>query len=168
MRLLAPAACLCAFTAPAAAEELLVTVEIPQLDVAEYHAPYVALWLESPTGATTNLAVWYTAKKNDEGETWLKDLRQWWRRVGRQTDLPIDGVTGPTQPPGSHDITFDATSSQFKGLKAGDYEVIIEAAREGGGRELLRTPVKWPATAEQNFTLNGERELGAVTVTLKP
>ena len=31
---------------PALAADLRVQVEIPQLDVAEYHRPYVALWIE--------------------------------------------------------------------------------------------------------------------------
>lgn len=167
MRLLAPAFCCCVLAFPAAAEELLVTVEVPQLDVAEYHRPYVAMWLENAEGAATNLSVWYTvAKKNDEGETWLKDLRQWWRRTGRETDFPVDGVSAPTRPVGDHQLTFDG--AQLENLKPGDYEFVIEAAREGGGRELLRTPIKLPASAEQTLTLAGESELGDVTITLKP
>ena len=33
-------------TLPAYAAELEVSVEIPKLNVAEYHRPYVAIWLE--------------------------------------------------------------------------------------------------------------------------
>ena len=35
---------------------------------------------------------------------WLADLRQWWRRSGRDQTFPIDGVTGPTKPVGTHQV----------------------------------------------------------------
>ncbi len=34
--------------APALAADLNVTVEVPRLTVAEYHKPYVAIWVEAP------------------------------------------------------------------------------------------------------------------------
>ncbi len=37
-----------ALTAPALAAEMNVSIEIPKLNVAEYHRPYVAIWLEKP------------------------------------------------------------------------------------------------------------------------
>lgn len=149
---------------PAAAQELAVTVEIPRMDVAEYHAPYLAMWLEDEAGAATSLGVWYDVDlKNEEGETWLKDLRQWWRKAGRSTDMPVDGVSGPTRPPGAHDVVFSVA-----GFAPGEYEFVIEAAREVGGRELLRAPVVLPADAESVFKIEGEHELGFVTINVKP
>jgi len=83
MRTLVSAALLLA-TASAGAAELSVSVDIPRLNVAEYHRPYVAIWLEPEQGAPTTLAVWYDIKLRDsEGEKWFKDMRQWWRRDGR-------------------------------------------------------------------------------------
>src|SRR3546814_7597408 len=75
-RLLFPLALL---SAPLYAADLQLDVEIPRLDVAEYHRPYVAIWLERPDQShVANLAVWYDTKlKDKEGEKWLKDLRQW-------------------------------------------------------------------------------------------
>ncbi len=43
---LLPAALLLAATLPAQAAELNVSVELPKLSVAEYHKPYVAVWIE--------------------------------------------------------------------------------------------------------------------------
>ena len=164
MKLIASIAGASALAFPAAAQELDVSVEIPRLEVAEYHAPYLAMWLESEAGGTTSLAVWYNVDlRNDEGETWLKDLRQWWRKAGRSADLPMDGVSGPTQPPGVHETSFD-----LKGLAPGEYEFVVEAAREVGGRELLRTSLNLPADSQSVFELQGEHELGLVTLTLKP
>ncbi|MBP8256458.1 MAG: DUF2271 domain-containing protein, partial [Opitutaceae bacterium] len=90
--------------ATSAAAQLTATVEIPQLDVSEYHRPYVALWIEGPDRSVVNVGVWYDVDmKKDEGESWLKDLRQWWRKSGRDLNLPIDGLSGPTRPVGTHE-----------------------------------------------------------------
>ena len=103
-------------TLPAAAAELQVEVEIPKLNVAEYHRPYVAIWLEgADQKVAANLAVWYMQKDTAEGHgtKWLPDLRQWWRRSGRNLDLPVDGVTGPTRPAGRHVLKFDERHPQL-------------------------------------------------------
>ena len=65
-------------SAPLMAADLQVSVEIPRLQVAEYHRPYVALWLERPDQShAANLAVWYDLKlKDQEGEKWLKDMEE--------------------------------------------------------------------------------------------
>lgn len=50
-------------TLPAYAAELQVEVEIPRINVAEYHRPYVAIWLEgADQKVAANLAVWYLMK----------------------------------------------------------------------------------------------------------
>ena len=67
------------------AAEISIDVEVPQLDVAEYHRPYVALWIEQNNKHVADLNVWYDLKmKDNEGEKWLKDMRQWWRKSGFQ------------------------------------------------------------------------------------
>lgn len=153
---------------PAAAAELSVSLEIPRLNVAEYHSPYVALWIERPDQtAVRTLGVWYDVKaKNQEGETWLKDVRQWWRRAGRQLDLPLDGVSGPTRAPGKHQAVY--RGAQLAGLQPGTYSLVIEAAREVGGREVVRVPFEWPTKAARSASARGQSELGAVTLTVKP
>jgi hypothetical protein len=152
----------------AGAAELAVSVDIPKLGVAEYHRPYVALWIEGPDqGAVKTLGVWYDVKlKNNEGATWLKDMRQWWRRAGRSLSLPADGVSGPTRAPGRQQVVFAA--SQLSGLAAGEYSLAVEAAREVGGREVVRAPFSWPPKAPKTTSAAGSSELGSVTVTAKP
>lgn len=72
---------------PLAAAQMDIEVQIPRLDVAEYHRPYVALWLEQDNRHAADVALWYDLKlAEQEGEKWLKDLRQWWRRSGRGLD----------------------------------------------------------------------------------
>jgi hypothetical protein len=155
---------------PLYAADLSVKIEIPRLTVSEYHRPYVAVWVERPDqGVTTNLAVWYDLKlKENEGTKWLKDLRQWWRRSGRTLAMPADGISGATRPPGEHQLTFAAGKAPLGDLPPGEYGLVVEAAREVGGRELLRVPFQWPPPAAKTAAVQGEHELGAVTLDVKP
>lgn len=152
----------------AQATSMQVEVEIPRLNVAEYHRPYVAIWIaDERQQRITDLAVWYdVAMRNQEGEQWLKDLRQWWRRSGRTLDLPIDGLSGATRAPGTHNLTFTDSDYDFASLEPGEYQLVIEASREVGGRELLQIPFNWPL--EQTFTqsMQGENELGNITLSI--
>lgn len=186
---------------PAAAAGLKVDVEIPQLDVAEYHKPYVAVWIErEDSTVAANLAVWYQQergkpreRKDDKkpeggegggkgpdgkgpggkeggeaGTKWLPDLRQWWRRSGRSLTLPVDGVTGATRPVGVQTLRFDSSSPQLKDLAPGSYRLVVEAAREVGGRELLKLPFAWPPTKAETSDVQGKTEFGRIALALTP
>lgn len=153
---------------PAFAADMNVKVDIPRLNVAEYHRPYVAVWVErADQSPVSTLAVWYDLK-NKEGTKWLKDMRQWWRKAGRDTQMPADGISGATRAPGEHTLTFTEGKAPLGKLPAGDYQLVVEAAREVGGRELLRVPFTWPPQSAQTARARGEHELGGVTVDLKP
>ena len=73
-------------SAPALAADpgtMEVSVTIPQLKVAEYHRPYVAIWVEKAGAPAKTVAIWYDHDmKNNEGTKWLRDVRQWWRASG--------------------------------------------------------------------------------------
>ena len=152
------------------AAELDISVEIPAMSVAEYHNPYVAIWLENNASKdVTNLAVWYdTEMRNKKGEKWLKDMRQWWRSSGRSLDMPVDGVSAATQGPGKYDLSFTVGEQQLQSIAAGDYRLRVEAAREVGGRELLNIPFSWPAEKAQTLKARGDSELGEIVLTIKP
>jgi hypothetical protein len=156
----------------AVAGELTVSVEVPTLDVAEYHKPYVAIWIENEKGESTNLAVWYQleerGQKSEKGEEWLKDMRQWWRRIGRETDMPVDGVSGATRAPGKQVVSFTEGKAPLGKLANGNYVLMVEAAREVGGRELVKVPFSWPAKATAEQSAKGSKELGEVKVTVAP
>ena len=126
-----------------------LTVEIPKLSVAEYHRPYVAIWIEDASGkVAANLSVWYDVDlKDSEGEKWLKDIRQWWRRTGRSLEMPLDGVSSPTKAPGAN-------------------KLIVEATREVGGKEMVEVPFKWAPGTEATTRAKGKEELGAITLKL--
>ncbi|KAF0814424.1 hypothetical protein IGB42_01325 [Andreprevotia sp. IGB-42] len=158
-----------AFAGHGIAADLGVKIEIPRLTVAEYHRPYVAAWIErADQSVAANLAVLYDVNKKgaEPGTKWLQDLRQWWRKGGRDLQMPLDGVSGATRPVGEHALNIDKAT--LAKLPAGDYNLAVEAAREGGGRELVRVPFSWPPKKADTAKIQGQHELGAVTVDLKP
>lgn len=159
-----------ALAAPAFAAEANLKLELPRLSVADYHRPYVAVWIEKAGDQSFagNLALWYDLKKKDNGGAkWLKDMRSWWRKSGRELETPIDGVTAATRAPGEHAFGL-AGAKALAALPAGHYELVIEAARENGGREVVRAPFAWPIKSAQTVKAQGEHELGAVSLELKP
>ncbi len=157
-------------SATAMGAELALKLEVPQLNVAEYHRPYIAAWLENADQkVVANLAVLYDVKKKDNaGTKWLKDVRQWWRKSGRDVAMPMDGVSGATRAPGEQSLTFPGAKAALDKLPAGQYTLVVEAAREAGGREAVKVPLQWPPKSAQNVSGQGKEELGAVVVQLKP
>jgi len=155
----------------ASGTELSLAIELPQLDVAEYHRPYVAIWVErEDQSVASNLGVWYEGnpRKVNENTKFLAELRTWWRRSGRNQTLPIDGVTGATRAAGLHQLKFNGNQPQLATLAAGKYQMVVEAARENGGREVVRIPFDWPAKGAQSLQAKGEHELGTVALNLTP
>lgn len=151
------------FNTSVSAETFQLTLEVPKINATEYHAPYIATWIESSDRNTViPSSLWY-----DDQQKWLKDIRQWWRRTGRTQSKPYDGVTGATRRPGMHKLVLNSQEIAPK-LKPGSYLMMIEAAREVGGREVLSIEFQWPITAEFERFAQGEKELGKVTLNIKP
>jgi hypothetical protein len=153
----------------AMAADLTVKFDLPQLNVAEYHKPYVAIWIERPdqTVASTLSVLYETRKPGNRGAKYLKDLRTWWRKAGETTTLPMDGVSGATRPPGMQTMNFGLAKAGLDKLPPGDYKLVIEAAREAGGRELVRVPFTWPAKGKLEAAASGKEELGAVSIAIQ-
>jgi len=142
-----------------------LNIEVPRLNVSEYHRPYVAIWIQDQQGAVVvDLAVWYQSRGagKEEGTKWLPDLRQWWRRSGRKLENRVDAISGPTPAPGSH--TLKPTAEQLAKLTPGKYILFVEAAREVGGREMAQVPFAWPLESATTHEAQGKTELGKVTL----
>ncbi|MGQ0501727.1 MAG: DUF2271 domain-containing protein [Panacagrimonas sp.] len=175
-------AALCSlFAAPTFAADLKLGVELPRLDVAEYHRPYLAAWIErEDRSVAANLAVWYQLKRGNapagpaggaEGEggtKWLPDLRQWWRRGGRELTVPADGITSATRAAGVHELSFSGGKAPLGDLPPGQYKLVVEAAREDGGRELVELPFQWPGSGAAVIKTQGSRELGELSLSIQP
>jgi hypothetical protein len=154
---------------PACGAELALTLQLPRMDIAEYHKPYVAAWIEkaSDQSYAGNIALWYDVRKRDNGGAkWLKDMRSWWRRSGHDTTA-VDGVTGATRGAGEHAINL-LDSKAVAALAPGQYEVVVEAARENGGREVVRVPFEWPVKQARSARAQGQGELGTVAIEARP
>jgi hypothetical protein len=158
-----------ALSVPAWAAEANLKLELPRLQVAEYHKPYVAVWIEKADQSFAgNLAVWYDIKKKDNGGTkWLKDMRSWWRKSGRDLQMPVDGISGATRAPGEHTLNLGSAKA-LTGLPPGSYAMVVESSRENGGREVQRLPFEWPVKSAKTARAQGEHELGALSLELKP
>jgi hypothetical protein len=89
-------------------------------------------------------------------------MRTWWRRGGRSMTLPADGVSSATKAPGRHAVSV--SGARLASLPAGNYVMVVEAARELGGREVVRVPFRWGAA--NSARASGSTELGAVSVTV--
>lgn len=167
-RLCLSAAALALGATSAAAGSLDLSVDIPRLSVAEYHRPYLAFWLQKPDGqAAGTLQVWYETGREDHGRKYVKELTSWWRKIGRETTFPADGVTGATRAPGPQKVSFDTGAGALKTLPPGQYQVVVEASREAGGHELVKLPLSWPPKAGATAAGKGETELGAVRLTMR-
>ncbi len=154
---------------PALSAELTLKVQLPRMDIAEYHRPYVAAWIEKAPDQSYagNIALWYDLKKRDNGGAkWLKEMRSWWRKSGHDTAV-VDGVTGATRTAGDHTLNL-LDAKAFAALAPGQYEVVVEAARENGGREVVRVPFEWPVRKAQSAKAQGQGELGTVSLDAKP
>ncbi len=157
-------------SAPAAsAGQLTVDIQMPQQSVAEYHKPYVAGWIEDGEGqARATVFVWYDVRKRDGGGLkYLKELRTWWRKAGRDLVLPADGVSGATRAPGRQTVTVD-TAAALKDLPAGQYSLVIEASREAGGHDLVKLPFAYSPAKPVSVSGKGDGELGDIRATYKP
>ena len=122
---------------PAHAADVTVSVQIPQLRVAEYHRPYVAVFVEDAAGKhAANLSVWYLSRDTAEGHGTKAATAPWWRKSAAlgcpSTASPVHRPPAPT----SSDSTMRAGwRSSPRRLRAGGRTV-----REVGGREPLRIP----------------------------
>ncbi|WP_124087115.1 DUF2271 domain-containing protein, partial [Pseudogemmobacter humi] len=71
-----------------------------------------------------------------------------------------------SRPPGTHRIEVPADNPTLNALAAGEYVLAVEVSREGGGREILRTPFTWGAASTAEAA--GERELSRLSVRVTP
>ncbi|GAM07234.1 MULTISPECIES: DUF2271 domain-containing protein [Novosphingobium] len=150
-----------AFTLPAGvqAQSGAVTIELPRVSDPNYRKPYLAAWLEEASGKP--LAV--SAVLHDQsriGSRWLSELRTWWRKRGRDMTMPADGISAPTRAAGRHTIAIKGLA----GLGDGTYRLVVEAAREKAGREVVNVPVVIRGGQVRAASAQGHRELGHVRV----
>lgn len=136
-------------TAQVTATELQLALKLPA-QAGEYHNPYVAVWVENSKGQSARTLVLWR-----EGSKWLKDIRRWWRKVGRKDADFVDGITSATRAAGHYQLNFDALDDKGEPLTSGRYTLRIEVVRENGSRAMIK----------QAFTLNGKAQQYTLSAT---
>ena len=143
-------------------ETVEINFTLPALDASPYHRPYVAVWIETgERKGVHTIAVWH------EQEEWLRDMRQWWRKLGRSNPQAYDSVTGATRKPGDYQLLWNGKTNDGTSVPAGEYYLNLEAAREEGGRDFVRQKIVLGSDSTQAFNLEGEKELGKITIKVK-
>lgn len=141
--------------------EFNVEFEVPELSVAEYRRPYVAIWINDATGQPVQSLL-----VAGDSARWLRELRQWWRKLGRNDDALIDAAAGATRKPGRYQLEWDGRNFNGQKVAAGNYELHVEVAREHGGHENLVLPFLLDGKAIK-LRQQGQQELGTVTLNLR-
>nr|WP_285817664.1 DUF2271 domain-containing protein [Echinimonas agarilytica] len=143
------------------AQTIEVSVEIPNIDASPYHRPYVAIWVETPQRKGVHTLAFWAEQKD-----WFKDLRQWWRKIGRSQTPSYDAATGATRKPGTYQLKWDGLLSSGQSIEPGSYVMHIESVREQGSREYLRQSFVVGETQPQHYELNGQTELGNIVISI--
>ncbi|EJL6397396.1 DUF2271 domain-containing protein [Vibrio cidicii] len=156
---------LAAFCSPLQAKSLgtlEIEFSLPKIEGGMYARPYVAVWIEDDQGQPVRtVALW---QKDD---TWLKDLRQWWRKVGRYDRELVDAITSATRPAGQYRLQWDGKDQQGNELAHGQYHFFAEVVREHGGRDVIRQPMNL-SHAPVNYQLDATHETGQVRLSYQP
>jgi thiamine biosynthesis lipoprotein ApbE len=140
--------------------ELSIDLTLPRLEDFRYRRPYVAVWVEDANHFPVRTIALWTEKPR-----YISDLREWYRDDQRR---PGGGdiwrtVSSATRPPGSYKLTWDGNDNEGKPVKAGQYTICIEAAREHGGYDIQRRELNFDSQPQQ-VALPAANELGAVTI----
>lgn len=132
--------------------------ELPKIDSSMYARPYVAVWIEDEKRKPVKTIQLWVGK-----DEWLKDLRSWWRKVGRYDRELVDAVTSATRPAGQYRFVWDGTNDDGQRLEQGNYTLHVEVVREHGGRNYLRQKMQL-ADSEVRYQIKPTEETGVITV----
>jgi thiamine biosynthesis lipoprotein len=144
-------------------KEIVIGLELaPQTGYAK--RPFAAIWIEDKDQKTVKtIALWYNKGR------WLPDLRDWYRKNGSKLAADPNtfvSITSSTRSPGKYTMKWDGKDEKGVTLKPGKYTVHIEVAREHGGYDLLEQELNC-SSADQQFTLKGNSEVGTINLAYK-
>ncbi|KAA1152153.1 DUF2271 domain-containing protein [Pseudoalteromonas fuliginea] len=149
------------------ANSLQIEYQIPNLQVAKYEKPYVAIWISDRQNRSV-----YNLLLLGESNRWAKENSRWWRRVGRKNPDLLDGIARPTRRPGEYKVIWSGLNNNGEFDRKAKYYLNIEAAREGGGHNYKRiefefSPHTESASLPKKLVIPAKGELGIVSITYK-
>lgn len=135
-----------------------IQFELPVINTSMYARPYVAVWIEDQQRKPVRTVQLWIGK-----DEWLKDLRSWWRKVGRYDRELVDAVTSATRPAGEYRFGWDGLDDVGNRVEQGTYTFYTEVVREHGGRNYIRQKIQ---LGESGFThqLAPTEETGTITL----
>ena len=142
--------------------QLTVTIQLSEIEGTRVHRPYVAVWVEDEDHAPVRtIALWFAKYK------YLHELRAWsrvesLRSVGEDTHI-MNSVSSATRPPGKYMFVWDGKDDFGNLVKAGKYNVMIEAAREHGTYQVMHQEMDFSGSPRQ-VQLPGEVEIASATL----
>jgi thiamine biosynthesis lipoprotein len=140
--------------------ELAVDLEVGEQQGFRSHRPYVATWIEDKDGKPVRtLGLWV---KQPRGRKWLGELRRWVHDNGGGGSL-VDTLSGATRAAGVYSLTWNGRDDAGKPVELGQYFVCVEAAREHGSYQLIRTPFTFNARPF-SADLGGNEEVKKVAI----
>ncbi|MGB0893742.1 MAG: DUF2271 domain-containing protein [Parashewanella sp.] len=139
--------------------KLAFQFELPKIETSNYERPYVAVWLENKDRQSVKTIELWVGE-----DEWLKDLRSWWRKVGRYDKQLVDGVTSATRPAGKYRFIWDGKDDKGNLLPQGEYTLHVEVVREHGGRNYLRQKMML-SDSPKSYQLQPTAETGDISVT---
>ena len=142
--------------------ELTVSLELSLIEGMRVHRPYVAVWIENENHAPVRtISVWFGKYK------YLNELRAWSRdestRSTSEDTHILNSVSSATRPPGKYTFQWDGKDDAGDPVKAGKYNVMIEAVREHGTYQLLHEEMEFNGTPKK-FEFPGGTEVASATL----
>ncbi|MBW3698111.1 DUF2271 domain-containing protein [Vibrio sp. T187] len=138
--------------------KLDINFELPKIETSMYARPYVAVWIEDSKRKPVKTVELWVGK-----DEWLKDLRSWWRKVGRYDRELVDAVTSATRPAGQYRFVWDGTNDAGERVAQGNYTLHVEVVREHGGRNYLRQKLEL-LDSDVLYELKPTEETGLITL----
>jgi thiamine biosynthesis lipoprotein ApbE len=155
-----PASAKAALKTPAAPLDLLITLELARSDAWRYRRPYVAVWVEDAQGAPVRaISLW------SEKPRYLNELRRWYHDYpsSRQYGAELSpSVSSATRPPGKYTLRWDGTDDKGNPVKPGRYTILVEAAREHGGYDLMHHEISFDGETPAQSSLPAGNEIAGV------
>lgn len=148
------------------AYELAVDFSIAQPNAGRYHRPYVAIWLEDPSGQPVRtLALW--VNRSGRGPRYIHELRRWFgaERSGDgqgSADL-VATISSATRLPGKYTVVWNGRDDRGRPVQQGAYRLFIEAAREHGSYQLIQQDLTL-TTSPKAIDLQGNEEIAGAHV----
>ncbi len=142
--------------------ELTVTMTLSLIDGYRVRRPYVAVWIEDQNHSPVRtIALWYAKFK------FLHELNSWSRveslRSPSDDTHVLNSTSSATRPPGKYTFKWDGKDDFGKLVKAGKYNVMIEAAREHGTDQVMRQEIDFDGSPKQ-FQIPGGVEIASASL----